>query len=1006
MDVVGSTDLIVRLGPERVKHELSEVFARTRNLILEQGGTIEKYVGDAIFVIFGAPVARVDDPERALHAAEASAHYVAQRQATEFPLAVRVGVETGEALVDLDALDAERQQMVVGSCVNVASRLQQHAQPGEILVGPICHEATTDVAEFENLGPHDLRGLGDINVWKLVRVPGLRQGPLLPFFGRRDELGQLRSAYTRSRSGHAMAVFVIAPPGQGKTRLAQELVQEVRGEANILQARCRPGGEAGAFTPLKQLLAGDLPTVTAETVIARAETLLDDPKQRSLVAAAVCHSAGLRVDQRLLGLPPVEREQEIASAWRGYLSALGQERPVLVWIEDVHWAEPQLIRLLDRLALGAGMRLLLVATGRPEFAGKSHLRPSEDRLVLELGRLDAESSRALGRSAGARDERTIERAQGHPLFIIELARTRTPLMDLPITVQAAIAARLDELPPPERDLLQRAAVVGDTFTIGDVALLTDCHPAETAGSLARLAHLRYLNQVDQGYRFHHVLVRDVAYGRLSTEQRMRLHARYAQEGAPAQDAEALAHHLWEALHPDDAAWVWEAQEREALRQNALQAHLAAGRRLSDRFELERALEVYARALTLAAGRPREVGEVETAIGAAYISDARGDEGWDHRLRAIAAYREAGTDPPASLYADLLQTPTRNWGYFRTVPPEETVLRLLDEGLAVARKARDSLSLGRLLVQQGAFVGSAAAAGVGAEIVRVLENLPDDVQYAQVVQHAAQVLFQAGEIAQAEALHQRMDHLTAQGGQIDEHEALMWQALTAFYAGDLERADAFADRLMDVSVTMNAHIRQHARGTKALVLMGKGDWSGVAEIVRDTEHLVTGNPGVGFCLVGAAAFAYGAIADLLEGKPLPDSVVPLVQRCVPDSPGVQASSLLIPYAMTRKSPDVDPLALRSWRPDQRIWDRQIWDPFGVSLALARTILGRWGEQEESLRRFDDVARHGGRLAAALAQGVREETAMAKGGPQPHHAELHRLGYNGFSQLLSYRPKAAV
>jgi class 3 adenylate cyclase/tetratricopeptide (TPR) repeat protein len=997
--------LTLRLGPERVKRVLGEAFAGIRTLILEQGGTIEKYVGDTIFAIFGAPVAHADDQERALRAANACAGWVAQREPPALPLAVRVGVETGQALVDLDAVDGERQQMVVGNCVNVASRLQQQAQPGEVLVGPDCHDATADIAEFEGLGPYELKGIGSMQVWKLVRVAaGVRQGPLLPFFGRLEELTQLRSAYARARSGRATLVLVIGPPGQGKTRLAQELVEQVRGEANILQARCRPGGETGTFTPLKQLLAGDLPDATAEEVTARVQMLLHEPEENSPVASALCHCAGLRVDQRLLGLRPVEREQELASAWRRYLTALGEERPLLVWIEDVHWAEPQLVRLLDRLALGAGMRLLLMATGRPEFVGAAVLRPGEDRIFFELGRLDAESARALARSAGAQDERTIERAQGHPLFIIELARTRTRLMDLPITVQAAIAARLDELPPFERDLLQRAAVVGDTFTIGDAALLTARHPAEVAGSLARLAHLRYLYPVDHDYRFHHVLVRDVAYGRLSTEQRMRLHARYAQEGVPAEDAEALAHHLWEARRPPDAAWVWEAPEREALRREALQAHLAAGRRLSDRFELERALEVYDRAVALAEGNPLEIGEIETAVGFAYVGDARGDEAWEHRLRAIAAYRRAGSDPPATLYADMLQTPTRNFGYFRTVPAEEIVLQLLEEGQAVARKTNDSLSLGRLLVQRAEFVGSDPL--TAADIVQLVENSPETVQHAQILQHAAQVLYLAGEISQAVAAFNRMNRLVSMGGKIDEHEALMWNAALAFYAGDLVRADAFADQLLDASMMMNAHIRQHAKATKALVLLGRGNWSALAGIVRDTESLVVGHPNVGFCLIGAAAFAYGAIADLLAGKRLPDSLATLVERCVPESPGVRASTLLLPYAMSGRFAELHSVAVQSWRSPQRVWDRQIWDPFSFGLAIARTVLEQWGELKESLRHLDDVAGKGGGLCAALAEGIRAEMTAARGKRSPQHAELDRLRYYGLSELLSYRPKVAA
>lgn len=249
IDVVGSTDLTVRFGPERMKRTLDETFTHLRDLIAAHDGTIEKYIGDAIFVLFGAPVAHADDPERALRAAEACVRWAAEREAhSDITLAVRVGVETGEAIVDLEAAGGEKQQMAVGRPVNLASRLQQAADPGQVLVGPGCHEATADVAEFESLGFRDLKGLGEVPAWRFVRLTGVRV-PAVPFFGRREELERLRSSFARARMGRAALAVVIGPPGQGKTRLAEELIRDVHGEARLLQARCRPGGEIGSLTP-------------------------------------------------------------------------------------------------------------------------------------------------------------------------------------------------------------------------------------------------------------------------------------------------------------------------------------------------------------------------------------------------------------------------------------------------------------------------------------------------------------------------------------------------------------------------------------------------------------------------------------------------------------------------------------------------------------------------------------------------------------------------------------
>ncbi len=1001
VDVVGSTDLVGRIGPERMKRLLDSAFTRITELVSGHGGTIEKYVGDAVFALFGAPIAHSDDAPRALRAAMECVLWAQESTGRSLPLAIRVGVETGEALVDLHAVGTEQQRMVVGTCVNIAARLQQQAEPGQVLVGPGCHEATADTAEFEELGVRLVKGVGSIPAWRLGRVADSRQGPWLPFVGRQTELGQLQSAHARARSGQATLALIIGPPGQGKTRLAQEFVAAVSGEAQVLQARCRPGGETGSWTPTKQILAGDAPETSPAGVAARVNGLLDDPRERTRVAKALAHSAGLLVDDSLLSLRPAEREQEIAHAWRRYLHALGAVRPVVLWIEDVHWAEPQLVKLVDRLTLSQSLPLLVLMTGRPEFAGTAVLHPGDDRVFLELGPLDREASADLAHSAAAVDERVIERAEGHPLFIIELARSRLgSRVDLPLTVQAAIAARLDELGPLEQGLLQKASVVGDTFTVRDVALLGEREPAEVAGILARLAHLRHLYATtQQTYRFHHVLVHDVAYARLPIAERMHLHARYAREGVDPQETEALAHHWWEALRLPDADWVWEdAPEREEMRQEALHVHLAAGRRLSDRLDRERALEVYERALKLSR-TPLEVATIETAIGLAYVRDGLGNEAWDHRLRAVAAYREAGADPPAAFYADMLEIPTQRWGFFRTLPPEDLVLRLLEEGQQIARKTQDMESLARLLIQH-AYFASFDSKPVRAA-VSLAETAPDPARFADAINRAATVFLQGGEIDVARTTYERANRLVVAGGRIDELDNLMWRTVLEFAAGNLDRAEQLADRLLEMSATSNAHWRSHARGTKALVLLGRGNWQALEAIARETSELVSANPGVGFCLVGAAAYAYGAAASIFAGRPLSEDLAAFAERCTPDSAVVQASTLVIPYAMADLG-EFDARAMEAWRPGQRIWDQQMWDPHQVTLSIALTIRKRWDLLDAPLRKLEGVGKKGGRLCAALAAAIREEMAHAHGAPPPKHATLRDLGYLGVSELVSFRP----
>ena len=322
IDVVGSTELTVKLGPERLKAALDQSFAELRGIIQGEGGTVEKYIGDAIYALFGAPIAHPDDPERALRAAAGARTWAASRAGAEIPFGVRVGLETGEAIVDLAAAADTKQQMSVGMVVNTAARLQQRAEPGQVLVGPVAHDATAEIAEFTALGSLDLKGLGILSVWALDEIRGTAARRRLPFVGRTSELELLRLAHRRARKRSVLAL-VSGPPGQGKTRLVDEFLAGQSG-LRVLAARCRPGGEVGALAPLRELLVGDGSEDALDQLVAEA---IPDETARERVRGALGHSAGIRASAALASIGADERADEILDAWRRLVRGLAARAP-------------------------------------------------------------------------------------------------------------------------------------------------------------------------------------------------------------------------------------------------------------------------------------------------------------------------------------------------------------------------------------------------------------------------------------------------------------------------------------------------------------------------------------------------------------------------------------------------------------------------------------------------------------------------------------------------------
>ncbi len=982
IDVVGSTELTVRLGPERLKNALDAAFSELRALIVAHGGAVEKYIGDAIYALFGAPVSHSDDPCRALRVAFACLRWAADRDPAAVPFAVRVGVETGEAIVDLSAAETTMQQMSVGAVVNIAARLQQRAEPGQALVGPTCHAAAFDAAELLPLGDIELKGIGTLPAWSLVGIADAAPSASLPFVGRDAELGLLGYALQRALSGRSVLALVSGPPGQGKTRLVSEFVSHLGPEVRLITARCRPEGESGALTPLRQLLGDYLEDRLGE--------LFDDRAERAWVAAVLMHSAGLLSSEALTALAPTERVDEIANGWRRYLAALARGGSLVAWIEDVHWADPTVVRLIDRVTKGSD-RFLVVATARPEFSEAAGLRPSGDRFFIELEGLEAGAASSLARSAGGADDLTLARADGNPLFIVELARGRGAGADdaLPLTLYGALGARLDELAPADRSVLAHAAIAGETFSVEDAASLINFDASAVGRVLARLADLQYVDEVRGGYRFHHSLVRDVAYGRLLMTERMRLHARFARERVNPEDAEVLAHHWWAALRPPDADWVWQGSPDLAdMRHEAFAAHLAAGRAHAQHFASSRAVEMLERALALAADR-RAVGDTERALGDAYATDLKGDEAWTHYIRARDAYRTVGT-VPSELYRGMLAVRLMS-GAFRASPDETFVDQLLAEAESVARASGDMSELARVLLHRGLVADAWDDLDLLREADSMAAESGDRAVRIETLGCLVDALLDRCDLDAAEPLLAELERLRATTTGATSLEPLVPTvrlSTVALLRGDVAGAQAQAERAVAVSAPMGPHLRTHAARQESIVALARGDWDLVRALGRETQGIIAANPATPFCMFAAMTLTNGAIGEALERRGDDARALLRVASGVVGSREALEILTALPRAMLGEPVEL-PHRTRDW------WH------LGVHRALALSHIGHWPELDDERSRLRALGANGARALSAFADALDETLAVASGGPVPSHTGLRSLGFFGWSRLLSWQ-----
>jgi len=602
-DLVGFTPFSEARDPEVVRAALTTYFDRSRDVIVRFGGTVEKFIGDAVMAVWGATVAHEDDAERAVRAGLELTEMVARlgEELDGESFSLRVGVLTGEASV---APATPEQGYVVGDLVNTASRLQSIAEPDTVVVGDATYRMLRDAIQFEPLGEHPLKGKATpISIWRAVRVKThraqdmYRSGWEPPFIGRKEELHLLKDAlHATERAGRSRLVSIIGEAGIGKTRLAWELRKYVGGlarEIGWLDGRSPAYGQGLTFWALGEM-------VRQRAGIAGT----DDPQRsRTKLRTAVAEFVPSVIDQEwieprlaaLLGLEctPTGEQSEFFGAVRSFFQHISERNTVLLVFEDFHWADAGLIEFVSELVERSPRHPILVLTlARPDLlervpswgAGRrnftsAHLGPLTD---AEMSELATGMVQGIG---GGLMETINERASGIPLYAVELVRMLladgalvmdddsccTPTQDLstirmPDTVRAVVEARLDRLSPDIRALLQDSAVLGSAFTSAGLAAMSGLDTGSLEALLEPLVHRELLEfesdprSPERGqYRFVQSMIRDVAYGRLTPEERRVRHLRAAEFMAGLGEVElvgAVAGHLMAARRvttdPDDA----------------------------------------------------------------------------------------------------------------------------------------------------------------------------------------------------------------------------------------------------------------------------------------------------------------------------------------------------------------------------------------------------------------------------------------------------------------------
>ena len=889
-DLVGSTRIAHgHRDPERTRVLLDRFYDAMAREIERAGGTVEKFIGDAAMAVFGVPAALEDHADRALHVALAMQERM--RELFQDELQLRIGVNTGEVVV---GRTPDGSFATIGDAVNVAARLEQAARPGEILVGERTVAAARSAFELDEPIAIDAKGKpGGVRCWRLRQ--SLERAPTQPrarlghsFVGRQSELDALDKAYrgaARSRQPHL--VLVVGDAGVGKTRLVREHWDRL-GTASPVPTRrrgaCHPYGQENTYRPLADVLKEEL-------------GLRDgDPPERIRRVLGRRAILGLTLGYEVGGdLHPLVAREQLHRAWIELLDEFVAERPGVLLVEDLHWAEEPLLDALAQMASDVRGPLLLVGTARPTLLAR---RPdlgqgAYGRTVIRLEPLPAaQAERMLAELLGAPlppalRETVLERADGNPFFVEELIATLLdrgvvrrehgslsldPIpedFEVPDSIQAVLAARIDLLDPPEKAALQAASTIGRVFWRTPVVELLDgLDPDLHALEQREFVRARTDSSIpgEQEFELRHALTRDVAYSTLPKATRGRFHARFADwlEGVGDgrdEDAHRLAHHYSEALRSDyaDLAWSGDEPEYRRLRDKATRWLRRAAELAVGRYAVDEALRLLERALALEPDRARQA-ELWQAIGRVNALRYDGEAFWTAMLNAV----ERTTDDRARgrLFSDLAFATESRPGMWKQRPDRELVKGWIDRALTSA--APESPAQARALIALALWDAQG-----GVESARRALGLAERLGDPELVSAA-----RGAQAVTALVTHRYVDALELARGRLelidqitdpDHREGIHWSlTFASLGCGRIEEARAHARRHAEVAKPLTPHHRVHALGVQLMVEELAGRWATVRDLAAEAEEVIALNVATP-CQFNARSLLTCALAHAYDGE---------------------------------------------------------------------------------------------------------------------------------------------